>query len=201
VLPRAQSSEAAAPLPVTAFGRVALAVDHVVGALCWAGAGLSAAAILACLGLITYAVTMRYVFNAPPAWVDETVGYLLVASVMGAIAHALRQGEHICVDIITERLPARARDVVATLGLVAVALLAAIMLFEAYETVSFSALIGLRSNGQLATPMQWPQSMMLIGFGLLLLAALSGLLRRAAGLPPLAPPTAHAAPVANPLRD
>ena len=62
--------------------------------------------------LIAYSVVMRYFLNQPVSWVDEIVGYLLVASVMLAAADALRHGEHIAVDIVTERLGSRGRRVV-----------------------------------------------------------------------------------------
>lgn len=73
------------------------------------GIALAAFTLIASMLLITYAVVMRYFLNQPPAWVDELVGYLLVAAVMLAAADALLQGEHIAVDILTERLGVRGK--------------------------------------------------------------------------------------------
>jgi TRAP-type C4-dicarboxylate transport system permease small subunit len=167
---------------LTPLQRGVMGLDRLIGLICLAGAGLAALAILACLFIITYSVGMRYVFNAPQAWTDESVGYLLVASVMASIAYALRKGEHIAVDILTEKLPPAGRAATEIIGLIAVAIVASVLLFEAYETVAFSKMVGLRSNGSLAAELYLPQMMMPIGFGLLLLAALSALLRRAVGL-------------------
>lgn len=167
---------------LTPLQRGVMGLDRLIGLICLAGAGIAALAILGCLFIITYSVAMRYAFNTPQAWTDESVGYLLVASVMASIAYALRKGEHIAVDILTERLPPAGRSATEIIGLIAVAIVAGVLLFEAYETVSFSKMVGLRSNGSLATELYMPQLMMPIGFGLLLLATLSALLRRAVGL-------------------
>ena len=47
---------------------------------------------------------MRYAFNAAPMWVDDIAGFSLVAIVMLAAAQTLRRGEHIGVDLLTERI-------------------------------------------------------------------------------------------------
>jgi len=149
--------------------------DRVVAWLATLGLGLAASALLTSLALIVYSVGMRYFLNRPQAWVDEAVGYLLVASVMLAAAAALRDGEHICVDIVTEKLSSRGRRVVALAGLMAVAVTAALLTFEGYGTVEFSSMVDLRSNGYLALPLWIPQLLIPIGAVLLGLAAIAAL--------------------------
>ena len=56
--------------------------ERLIRAIAKVALGLSAAALLASLATIVYSVVRRYAFNAPVAWSDELVGYLLVASVM-----------------------------------------------------------------------------------------------------------------------
>jgi TRAP-type C4-dicarboxylate transport system permease small subunit len=135
--------------------------------------GLSAAALLASLAVIVYGVVRRYVFNTPVAWTDELVGYLLVASVMLAAAEALFGGEHISVDIVTERLGPRGKRVTYLIGLAAVAASGVLLVVEGLGMVGFSRQVGLRSNGDLALPLWIPQSLVPIGALLLLLAALA----------------------------
>ena len=135
--------------------------------------GLSAAALLASLVVIVYGVVRRYVFNTPVAWTDELVGYLLVASVMLAAADALLGGEHISVDIVTERLGAPARRIAYLFGLVAVAASGILLMVEGLGMVRFSRQVGLRSNGDLAVPLWIPQSLVPLGALLLLLAAVA----------------------------
>lgn len=148
--------------------------DRIVGGLAALGIALAAIALLASLFVIVYSVVMRYFLNQPAAWVDELAGYLLVACVMLAAADALRQGEHIAVDIVTERLSARGRRLTLLVGLVAVAASAALLLIEGLDMVAFSRMVGLLSNGYLAVPMWIPQLFVPVGAALLLLAAVAG---------------------------
>src|SRR5438552_5111971 len=149
--------------------------DRIVAWLATLGLALAAIALLTSLALIVYSVAMRYFVNQPQAWIDEAVGYLLVASVMLAAAAALRDGEHICVDIVTEKLSSRGRRVIAFAGLIAVAVTAALLVFEGYGTVAFSRMVGLRSNGYLALPLWIPQLLIPVGAALLGLAAIAAL--------------------------
>jgi len=79
-------------------------LSRVVGWLTGLAMGLAALALLASLALIGWAVVMRYAFNAAPGWVDDFVGFSLVAIVLLAAAQTLRKGEHIGVDLLVERL-------------------------------------------------------------------------------------------------
>ncbi|MBI3710458.1 MAG: TRAP transporter small permease [Proteobacteria bacterium] len=164
--------------------RVARAIYAAIRRLTDAAMAVAAASVLFSLALVCYSVLMRYFANRPVPWVDEMVGYVLVASVMFAIAEALRKGEHIGVDILTERLPPRARRAIYVLGMVAVAVTAGALVVEGWTTAAFSKMLGIRSIGYLATPIWIVQAMVPIGGALLLLAALAELVRVAAGLPP-----------------
>jgi C4-dicarboxylate transporter DctQ subunit len=146
-------------------------LDRLVRRLSRLGIALAAIALIVSLFLIVYSVVMRYFLNQPAAWVDELVGYLLVATVMLASADALLEGEHIEVDIVTERLPARGRWVTLLLGLVAVAVSAVLLTVEGVDMVLFSKMVGLMSNGYMAVPMWIPQLLVPIGATLMGLAA------------------------------
>ena len=146
-------------------------IDRLVRALARIGIALAAVALLASMFLIGYSVVMRYFLNQPAAWVDELCGYLLVAAVMLAAADALLEGEHIAVDILTERLSARGRRWTALGGLVAVALSALLLAIEGADMVGFSRMVGLMSNGYLAVPMWIPQLLVPAGAALMLAAA------------------------------
>ncbi len=152
---------------MSAFERFVRVVSRV-------GIAVAAAALLASLALIAWSVVMRYFLNHPIAWIDELVGYLLVVSVMLAAADALHEGEHIAVDIVTEKLPARGRRIVLLFGLAAVAACGMLLVFEGYDMVSFSKMVNLLSNGYLAVPMWIPQLAVPIGGTLLCAAAIAG---------------------------
>ena len=148
------------------------AFDRLVRALARLGIALAAVSLLASLAFVVYSVVMRYFMNLPVAWVDEFFGYLLVACVMLAAADALLEGEHLAVDLVTERLGTRGRRLTLLAGLAAVALSALLLAIEGYDMVAFSRMVGLMSNGYLATPMWIPQLLIPIGAALMLLAAL-----------------------------
>ena len=161
-------------------------LDRLVGVLAAVGVALAAIGLIASMFLIAYSVVMRYFLNQPVSWVDEFVGYLLVASVMLAAADALRQGEHIAVDIVTERLGSRGRRVVTLAGLLAVALAASLLAVEGWDMVEFSRTVGLLSNGKLAVPMWIPQAAVPVGAALLGAAAIIAFLLALSGKAPAA---------------
>jgi TRAP-type C4-dicarboxylate transport system permease small subunit len=161
-------------------------IDRLVRALARLGIALAAIALLASMFLIGYSVVMRYFLNRPAAWVDELSGYLLVAAVMLAAADALLEGEHIAVDILTERLSARGRRWTLLGGLIAVALSALLLAVEGVDMVGFSRKVGLMSNGYLEVPMWIPQLLVPTGSALMLAAAVIAFV--AAWRSPEAPP-------------
>jgi len=142
-------------------------VDRLVRRLAAIGVALAALALIASMFTIGYSIVMRYLANRPVPWADEMAGYLLVAAIMLAAADALLHGEHIAVDILTERLSARGKRRTVLGGLVAVAGAAALLAVEGWDMVAFSHLVGLRSNGYLAVPMWIPQLLVPIGAVLL----------------------------------
>ncbi len=154
------------------MGRLIAGLDRLIGMAAAVGVALAAIGLIASMFLIAYSVVMRYFLNQPVSWVDEFVGYLLVASVMLAAADALRHGEHIAVDIVTERLGSRGRRAVTRAGLLAVALAAALLAVEGWDMVEFSRMVGLLSNGKLAVPMWIPQAAVPVGAALLGAAAI-----------------------------
>ncbi|MDA1184702.1 MAG: TRAP transporter small permease [Acidobacteria bacterium] len=63
------------------------------------------------LTLILYGVIMRYLFSSPVYWVDEISTYLVVWAAILGWAVAERDGRHIRVTLLFDRLSARARRV------------------------------------------------------------------------------------------
>jgi TRAP-type C4-dicarboxylate transport system permease small subunit len=156
-----------------------------------AAAAAAAASVLVMLALVAYSVGMRYLLNRPQVWVDELVGFMLVGSVMFAVAEALRRGEHISIDLLTEKLGPRGKRAAAVFGLLAVLATAAALLWEGWETVAFARMLGLMTEGYVTLPLWLLQLMIPLGGALLLLACLAELLRIAAGLPPATPRRPH----------
>jgi len=158
-------------------------LGRVVGVLAAAGMAVAAASLLLSLCLIGWAVVMRYGFNAAPVWVDEVVGFLLVAIVMLAAARTLRQGEHIGVDLMVDRLAPQARRWAQAWAALAVGVVACVLIVNGWGTASLARMLGLVTEGNLEWPTWMLMLLMPVGGALLLLAAIEVCWRALAGLP------------------
>ncbi len=156
-----------------------------------AAMAVSAAGVLVSLALIGWSVVMRYVFNRPPIWVDEVVGFMLVAIVMLAAAEVLRNGEHIGVDLLTTHLGPRGRLWAQAWASLSVLVVALIFIINGWQTAMFSRLLGIVTEGHLELPVYLLMLLLPLGGLLLLLTAIEALVRLVTGAPPLAVP-AHA---------
>ncbi|MCW5650302.1 MAG: TRAP transporter small permease [Ramlibacter sp.] len=160
-------------------------LSRVVSLLCAAAMALAAAALLVSLALIGWAVVMRYFFSAAPVWVDDLVGFCLVAIVLLAAAQTLRSGEHIGVDLLVERLAPPARRWAQAWAALATLAIAGVLVYNGWGTAMLARKLGLLTEGALEWPTWMLMMLMPVGGTLLLLAAVEGLWRALVGLPPL----------------
>ncbi|HNT38441.1 MAG TPA: TRAP transporter small permease [Rubrivivax sp.] len=179
------------PRPGAAEGPLLRALARTVEVLTTVAMALAAAALLLALALIGWAVVMRYAFNAAPVWVDEVVGFALVVVVMLGAAQTLRRGEHIAVDLLVHRLPARALRWAQAWAALAALAVAAILVVNGWETAALARTLGILTEGHLEWPTWLLMLLMPVGGALLGLAALEALWRALAGLPPPQPPAAE----------
>jgi TRAP-type C4-dicarboxylate transport system permease small subunit len=154
------------------------AIDWILEALCRFGIMCGALLVIATMVVVGYGVMMRYVFGIPQVWSDELVSFWLVAIVTLGAADVLRRGGHIRIDLVTDRLPARAQPWVEVWGLISVLILSIVLTISGWEMVSFSWSVGMLSEGYLELPMWIPQSLVPIGFSLMAIAALHRLIQR-----------------------
>lgn len=168
----------------SAEGPALRALGRVVAALASAAMALAGAGLLLSLALIGWAVVMRYVFNAAPVWVDEAVGFLLVAMVMLAAAQTLRRGEHIGVDVLVGQLPARGLRWSRAWAALATLAITVVLIVNGWDTAMLARRLGLLTEGNLELPTWWLMLLLPIGGCLLLLAAVEALWRALADLPP-----------------
>lgn len=156
-------------------------VGRTIDLLCRGSMALAAITILISLALIGWAVVMRYFFNAPPVWVDEVVGHLLVATVMLAVAQTFRRGEHIGVDVLIERLPAGGKRLATAWSALVCAIVALVLIVGGWQTAMLARTLGLVTEGHLEWPTWLLMLLMPAGGALLLLATLETLWRTSAG--------------------
>lgn len=151
---------------------------------------LSALGILFSLAAIGAAVVLRYVFNAAPVWVDELVGFTLVAVVLLGAAASLRHGEHIAVDLIFTRLGPVGRRRMVLWSALATLAVAVLLVVNGYSAIALAKMLGLLSEGYLEWPV-WILMLLLPAGGVLLgLAAIEVGWRAWCGVP-LAPGHEH----------
>jgi TRAP-type C4-dicarboxylate transport system permease small subunit len=175
--------------------RALRALSRVTGGLTDAASAASAAGVLLSLALIGWAVVMRYALNRPPVWTDDAVGLLLVMIVMGAAAQVLRRGEHIGVDLLTERLGPRAARWAQAWAMLATLAVAVILVVNGWQTAMQSRQFGVVTEGRIEWPV-WRLMLLLPAGGVLLaLVSIEALWRLALGLPAApghgAPPAAE----------
>jgi len=146
-----------------------------VAALSRAAEWIAGIACLATLFLVCYAVAMRYFFNRPQSWSDEAVGLLIVISVMLAVPEAQRRGEHIGVDLISEKLKGVRRRALMGFGTLTVAVSSVVLIREGLDMVAFTRMVGIVSNSLPQIPLWAIQAFVPLGGALLLLVALAQL--------------------------
>lgn len=157
--------------------RASSRLDAAIAMVSRIGGGLSALLLLVVLGVTALSVFNRYVLGRPLVGVDEATGFLVVAIVMFGAAEALRRGDHIRIDLLFDKAGPRGRWWLELWSQLAIIIFAALLMRAAWHTVAFSRQFEAYSTGYLSIPLWIPQSTMVAGAGLLVLAAVGGLLR------------------------
>lgn len=122
-------------------------------------------------------VVGRYLLGAPIRGAEEAMGYMIVGTVMFGAAEALRRGDHLRIDLLTERLGPRAGRALDIVALLSVVLFGAILAWTGYETAHFSYVFGNYSAGHLEMPMWIVQAPLAVGGVLLAVVAAGNLVR------------------------
>jgi len=168
----------AAAKPESAALRV---LSRTVALLADTAMALAAAGLLVSLALIGWAVVMRYAFNAAPVWVDEVVGFTLVAVVLLAAAQTFRRGEHIGVDVLVGRLSSAGRRWALVWAAVFTGIVALVLIVNGWETAMLARMLGLLTEGHLEWPTWWLMLLMPVGGALLLLTVAEAIWRALTG--------------------
>lgn len=114
---------------------------------------LSAVALVVATAVMMHGVLSRYLFGNPTIWQTEVSIYLLIFVTFVGAAYGLKHHAHVGVDLLVQRLPARAQLVarlvtsLLSLGVVLVVLWTALLTWwEAYQA-------GFRSPTALRAPL------------------------------------------------
>ncbi|RAH97775.1 TRAP transporter small permease [Acuticoccus sediminis] len=158
-------------------------VLRILDALCALGGLIAALASggLAVMLIVEVIATSFFAWSQP--WAVEYSSYLLCASLFAGAGWTLRDGGHVRVQILTDRLPEGAQrwaDLLATVFALGMAGFAAMALVE-NAMRSFS--LGSTSYYPTRTPLYWPQALLAFGFVVLSLGLLARAIRVLMRLP------------------
>lgn len=132
-------------------------------------AALAALCMVLLLGCVLLSITSRQ-FHFMVAGLDAYAGYLMAAAGFLALAHTLKQGEHIRVTLVINLLTGRAKKGLEIWALSAGSLLAMLFAFYSCRLAWQSHLFNDISTGNDATPLWLPQIAMAVGTVVLAIA-------------------------------
>lgn len=157
-------------------------LERWVGRASDATAFISVLSLLVLTGVVTFAVVMRYVFNAALTWSDEISTFCLVAIVFLALGHTLAQGGHIRVDFVTNLLPPPAQRALELFGAVVGVSYAVLLVWASWSRVSIFFARSTVSASGLYIPLYLPALPLLVGTITFFLLMLLLLVRRGLGM-------------------
>jgi TRAP-type C4-dicarboxylate transport system permease small subunit len=157
-----------------------------------ATAALAALSLIAIAAIIVLQVAARWL-GTQFRGADDFAGFALAATSFLALAPTYRRAEHIRVGLLIERLAGKRRlavEIVAlTIAIAGVAWATWWIWWFVYDSWRFNEL----SQGLVPAPLWIPQSAMLVGLGVLLIALLEDLIRAMRGHTPSYLDVRHAA--------
>jgi TRAP-type C4-dicarboxylate transport system permease small subunit len=143
---------------------------------------LSQIFLVALICILAVEVIMRYVFNRSTGFADALSAYFLAGLVMMGVAHTLKVGGHIKVEILLARMSSKLRS-----RLVTATMLAAIVPIAALAWASLKLTIEYYKSGRISfdsillVPMWIPLTAVPVGLMILMLAMVDAFLHRKDG--------------------
>jgi TRAP-type mannitol/chloroaromatic compound transport system permease small subunit len=140
------------------------------------------AVFVACMISATNAV-VRYVFNYSSNAYLETQWYLFALCVMLGAAQVMRVNEHVRVDVLYGQLSGRGQALLDLLGLLVFVIPSMLVMIHFAWPLFVKMYVSGEMSSNAGGLIRWPAMLMLpLGFGLLLLQALSEAIKRLAWL-------------------
>jgi len=150
----------------------------------------AAAAAFGCIAILLIAIGVtvnavsRYVFNAPSMFVDEYAQYLFVCCFYFGVGYTLRQGKHVSVNMLVNRLPEKLRSGFAIVILSLSVVTIGVMCYYSWTAFQSTYRAGIVSLTPMETPLALPFLAVAIGMTIFTLELLVATLRSAVGVQP-----------------
>ncbi len=132
--------------------------------------------------LICIEVVMRYFFNAPTVWANETTQMIFGAYSVLAGGYLLLEGRHVSVDVLVSKLPERVRNVINIVTSPLIFFFCG-MLFYVGGSFAWESLMGLETSQSAWDPPVYPLKLTIpLGALLLILQAIAMVIRNIVAL-------------------
>jgi TRAP-type C4-dicarboxylate transport system permease small subunit len=133
--------------------------------------------ILAAIAINFANIVGRYMFSAPLPWAEEVLVFLLIWGVCLGASAVTYDNRHLDMDVLAGQFPARLRAALEVVKLLALAG------FCAFTAANAATIVGVMArNGQVSitagVPMTIPYSAFVVGFGMIVAAAIAGAFER-----------------------
>jgi TRAP-type C4-dicarboxylate transport system permease small subunit len=142
------------------------------------GAAIAAKSLALAVIVITVATLLRYFFNIIIPGVDEMTGYILVIITYFGLAYGLRTDAHINIDLIQQKLPIKAQNILWIF--ISITSLIMIQIYQFYAVKSLLESISMNETALtlLETPLWIPKSFICIGWVLMTFSMLHFLVKK-----------------------
>lgn len=157
---------------------------RIVDALCALGGIVAALAVAALAAMLIVEVVATSFLAWSQPWAVEYSAYLLCASLFVGAGWTLREGGHVRVEVLTNRLSVRGRMLADLFGTVFALGVAGYAAWALVEFAARSAQVGSESSFPTRTPLVWPQAVLAGGWVVLTLGLAARALRLLVGLEP-----------------
>jgi TRAP-type mannitol/chloroaromatic compound transport system permease small subunit len=140
---------------------------------------------LALVLLVAGDVFARYLFNTGAVWAQELQWHLISPIALFGMSYALFSGEQVRVDVLFERFPPRAQQVIEVVGGLLIVALGVLLVKLSLPWVGMSYARGEGSPNLGGLPFRYAlKALIPMGFALLALQGAAHALRHAFALPP-----------------
>lgn len=150
---------------------------NIISLLSSATGRLAQAAIIGTLGVVSFEVVSRYIFNSPTQSSLEITEYLIVAMAFLPLAAIHRSKGHVCVEILTSLLPLKLRRLCDRLVLIITSGFALIVSWFGYALTYHAFASDTVSSSLFAFPMWVAYIAIPLGFTSLALEAFKDLIK------------------------
>lgn len=125
---------------------------------------------------IFYNVFMRYIFNKPTLWAEEINGYMIILVTCFGAAELIKRDAHIKLSVL--KIKGKVGIVIESLILLLIILWAAVITYRGFLITYNAFIYDMRESSPLLTPLFIPYSFFAVGCLMIMLQALSMLLKK-----------------------